>query len=284
MKLRYTSEEIERWRDKVHHRLPRLAVRTKRQALAFVNGVGYCFAFKSVNSELPCLWHAACGQRTPRFPEHSHEDPYVSFVWEMKNVLPSEGELYYGKVLRRRPTMISLEFLPYFYALTGRAGGEDDYLRDFIRGDLSPVAKSIMDTLMDSSPQVTKGLKLAVGKHTKGSRLAFDNAIAELQMKLYVVKVAEHYDPFTFEWSLVHKVFSKQVRKARRVSMEEARARILERYFQSQLIGSVRSISSLFGWEKKEIYQSLGTLMNKGTITSSVVVDGKDSRFYCLVG
>ena len=81
MKLNFTWEEIERWRDKRHRRLPRLAVITKEDALSFIDEVGFCFAFKSENSELPCLWHAACGMRDPAMPKHTHHDPAISFVW-----------------------------------------------------------------------------------------------------------------------------------------------------------------------------------------------------------
>ena len=42
MKLCYTREQVERWRDRVHRRTPRLAVATPRQALAFINEVGFC--------------------------------------------------------------------------------------------------------------------------------------------------------------------------------------------------------------------------------------------------
>ena len=83
MKKEFTWDYIEQWRDRVHRRRPTLAVATKSQALKFVNDVGFCFAFKAENSELPCMWHAACGMRKPIMPEHTHHDPYISFVWEM---------------------------------------------------------------------------------------------------------------------------------------------------------------------------------------------------------
>ena len=283
MKLLYTVEEIEKWRDKAHRRTPRLAVRTRMKALAFINDVGFCFAFKSVSSELPCLWHAACGEREPVMPRRTHHDPFISFVWEMKNVLPAERLVYYGKVLKHRPTLISLEMFPYFYALTRRTGSKDDYLRAFRRGELSPVAKAIMDALMDSSPQVTRGLKIAVGGNSARARAGFDRAMAELQMKMYVVKVAEHYDPFTFEWELVPKAFAAQVRKARQITVQDARTRILDQYFRNQLVGSVPSISRLFGWDRQLIFQTLGMLVNRGIITPDVTVDGKRSAAYCLI-
>ncbi len=283
MKVHITWNEIEAWRDRVHRRLPRLAVRTKDQALDFINDIGYCFAFKSENSELPCLWHAACGTRDPVMPQHSHHDPYLSFVWEMKDILPSEKKIYYGKLLKRRPTMISLEYLPFFYVLSDRLGTNDEYQRSFLRGALTSTARDIMEALSDSSPQVTKGLKLATGNLTRGQRAAFDKAIAELQTKMFIVKVGEQHDPFTFVWAPLHDWFPRQLKKAHTISVESARLNILDRYFRNQLVGSVDSIYRLFRWSKQSIYQALGQLVQRGTIRSDVHIEGRDHRYYCLV-
>ena len=284
MKLSYTWEEIERWRDRVYRRQPKLAVTTKQQALDFINHVGFCFAFKSENSELPCLWHAACGMRDPVMPRHTHHDPYLSFVWEMKNILPFEGKIYYGKLLKRRPTMISLEYLPYFYALSERTGLKDEYLKEFMRGKLTATARDIMEALSESSPQVTKGLKLATGNHTRGQRARFDKAISELQTTMFIVKVAEHHEPFTFEWAPMRESFPAQIKKARQISSEFARLKILEKYFQDQLVGTVDSIYRLFRWNKQVIYQTLGQLVQKGVVTSNIKIEGKDHRYYSLIG
>ncbi|MEW6511929.1 MAG: hypothetical protein AB1428_13340 [Bacteroidota bacterium] len=282
MKLSYSWEEVERWRDRVHRRNPSRAVTTKRQALAFVNDVGFCFAFKAENSELPCLWHAACGARDPVMPEHTHQDPAISFVWEMKNVLPAEGKIYYGKLLKRRPMMVSLEFLPYFYVLSRRTGLKAEYEKEFLRGRLSATARDIMDALADSSPQTTKGLKLATGNHGRSSRLHFDRAIAELQEKMFLVKVAELDDPFTFVWAPLREAFRTEILKARRISPETARERILARYFRNQLVASVPAIARLFRWERQAIFHTLGRLVRSGVVTSGIHVEGKDHRYYCL--
>ena len=282
MKQSYTLEEIEQWRDRVHRRTASRAVTTKRQALAFVNDVGFCFAFKAENSELPCLWHAACGTRNPVMPEHTHHDPGISFVWEMKNVLPAEGKIYYGKLLKRRPMMVSLEYLPYFYVLSHRTGLKSEYEREFVKGRLTATARAIMDALGDSSPQTTRGLKLATGNHGKGSRVKFDRAIAELQEKMFIVKVAELDDPFTFVWAPLREAFPAAVRRARRVTPELARARILERYFRNQLVSSAPAIARLFRWDRQSIFHTLGRLVRDGIIANSIRVEGKDHRYYCL--
>jgi len=282
MKQSYTWEQIEEWRDRVHRRDPSRAVRTKRNALAFVNDVGFCFAFKSENSELPCLWHAACGARDPVMPEHTHHDPAISFVWEMKNVLPAEGKIYYGKLLKKRPMMVSLDYLPSFYALSHRTGLKGEYEKEFIKGRLTATARAIMDALADSSPQTTKGLKLATGHHGKSARVQFDRAIAELQETMFIVKVAELDDPFTFVWAPLRSAFPTQVRLARRITPEAARARILERYFRNQLVSSVPAIARLFRWERQTIFHTLGGLVREGIITTGIKVEGKDHRYYCL--
>jgi hypothetical protein len=282
MKLSYTLEEIEVWRDRVHRRMPSRAVATKRQALSFVNEVGFCFAFKSENSELPCLWHAACGARDPVMPKHTHHDPGISFVWEMKNVLPAEGKIYYGKLLKRRPMMVSLEYLPCFYVLSHRTGLKTEYEKEFFKGRLTGTAHAVMDALADSSPQTTRGLKLATGNHGKSSRIHFDRAMAELQEKMFIVKVAELDDPFTFVWAPLRETFPDQIRRARRLNPETARARILTRYFRNQLVSSVPTITRLFRWERQSIFHTLGRLVREGIIATGIRVEGKDHRYYCL--
>lgn len=283
MKRSYTWEKIERWRDRVHRRTPGLAVATRRQALDFVNSVGFCFAFKAENSELPCLWHAACGMRDPRMPRHTHNDPAISFVWRMKDELPAERKIYYGKLLKGRPTMVSIEYLPHFYVLAGRTGAKDEVEQEHRRGNLTTSARRIMEALRDSWPQTTKGLKLATGLHGKSDRAMFDKAIAELQTKMFIVKVAEEYDPFGFVWAPFVKVFPAEVRKARRISPDQARTFILERYFANQFISTVTFVQRLFRWSRKDIYHALGQLMQEGIVRSDIMVEGKDHRYYCCV-
>lgn len=283
MKSSYTSEAVESWRDKVHRKTIRLAVKNKAQAFRFIQDVGFCFAFKAEHSESPCLWHAATGRRNPEMPKQAHRDPYMSFVWEMKNILPAEKKVYYGRLLRNRPTMVSLEFLPYFYALSRRSGSPNEHLVEFAKGTLSSAAKAIMDALCDSSPQVTKGLKLASGLHSKADRQEFDKAIAELQRKMFIVKVAEHHDPFTFEWETILRRFPKETKESREISEEQACQKILQKYFENQLVGTVSSIQGLFGWDKQVIFRTLGHLKNAGVITPDVFVNGSDGKYYGLV-
>lgn len=179
--------------------------------------------------------------------------------------------------------MISTEFFPFFYALSRRTGSKEDYLHEFRRDGLSSRGKAIMEALAESSPQVTRSLKMAVGAQSKTLCREFEKAMVELQGKFYIVKVGERHEPLTFEWNTVDKAFPKLVKQAARISPDHARRAILTKYFENQLMGSVRTIHSLFGWKKQSIYEVLGHLMKDGVITTGITVDGKDGRHYCFV-
>jgi len=277
-----TCEQLEILRDQTYHRTPTLQVRSIPEALEFVNQVGFCFAFAAKHSELPCLWHAACGEREPQYPEHTHSDPYVGLVWESKDVLPAERKIYYGKALKNRPSMISLEYFPYFYALKGRTNAPDAFLAEYLRGEISPDAKAVMEALSENSPQVTADLKFSSGFGHPKKRAAFDRAMAELQMKMHVVKIAEFYDPFTFLWELVCKRFEAEVEKARSISRGKAQEEILAKYFQSRLVSNPLSIQRLFGWERGEIDRALGELTDTGTLLPDFNIEGERGKYYAL--
>jgi hypothetical protein len=73
------------------------------------------------------------------------------------------------------------------------------------------------------------------------------------------------------------------VRRARRITPEAARLKILEQYFANEFVGTVTSIQRLFRWSKQEIFQALGGLQERGTIRTDIRIEGKDHRYYVLV-
>jgi hypothetical protein len=267
----------------VHRRKPRLALRSFIHAYEFVKDSGFCFTSKAEDSALPSLWHAVSGERAPRIPRYSQPDPYRSIARELQDLLIADGKIYFGRLLRRRPTMISMEFLPFFYVLAGRTGIKDDYVQAFVRGDLSDVAKEIMDELADGPAQVTQGLKAATGNTSKSYDTKFARAILELQVKMFILRVAEHRDPFMPGWATVDTTFPTQVKKAAKISIQEARKKILQKYFHNQLVGSVQAIYHLFRWNKQVIYQTLGHLVHEGIISGNVKVQGMGGTYYSLI-
>ena len=105
--------QIRRYR---HTVVGRHRVRTKAAALRFVNAVGFCYAFTSGPGELPALFDVLDTRSINRM---------WSWAWQWKDELASERHLFYGRIVRRKPTLISLAYVPHFFALTGNVGEPD---------------------------------------------------------------------------------------------------------------------------------------------------------------
>ena len=258
-------------------------MRTKEQAVRFVDAVGFCLTSTDDDGLLPSLWIAASGHRNS-LPHRSTQTSIPrSFISEMKRVLPAEGRVFYGHLFRRRPMMISTELFPFFYALSERTGRRDDFMNEYRRGRLSGRSKAIMEALKDSAPQMTLGLRIAVNSQSQSQKREFEKAMWELQTKLYIVKTSGQRDSSTLEWNTVDKVFPSLVKKALRIRPEQAREAILQKYFENQLVASTQTIHRIFGWKKQTIYETLGRLITNGIITNGIMVDGDDGKFYCLI-
>jgi hypothetical protein len=102
--------------------------------------VGFCYLFSDKSIEIPTLWAAIAGSRRPC------PTPTLTTIL----AAPGTGKIrfhrvgwfYYGKVLRDKPTLVSLELLPYFYALSPNYGDIEDYLERYEEGKLSVEAKN----------------------------------------------------------------------------------------------------------------------------------------------
>ena len=279
----HSVESVERWRDRVHRRLPRMAVTTRTKATNFVKEVGFCFVFQASDADLPSLYQAT--QAGFAAPGHLHRrsETRAGLTSEIGEILPGQADAYYAKLLLHRPTMVSLDYLPHFFAISGRSGEKNEYVRQSLRGKLSPMARTIMEHLNRHSPQSTASLRRLSGSAERRIKGTFDLALAELQAGMYISKTHGGRHSFSFLWAPVTELYALQVRRARRISADAARHEILERYFRNQLIGSVGSIRRLFRWEKQDVFRSLGELMRKGLITPDARIEGMPKRQYILI-
>ena len=284
MKLAYSSADVECWRDKTHRRITRLAINNERQALAFVNGVGFCLASKSDGMELPNLWDAVTsgGGLGNRKDDSTRRNSSRS-AWQIQNVLPNHNSVYYGKVFKRRPSIVSREYFTYFFALSERTGARDEYKTESVHGKVSPVAKTIMDLLMKNPPMTSKELRVALSDRSKAGVQGFEKGLDELQRKMFITRLVGSDNQFASAWAPVIKCFPAEVRKARKISVDLARYKLLEKYFHIQLISSIENIHRVFGWSRKDIFHTLGQLIHAGVVTTTVSLDGKKGKHYCLI-
>jgi winged helix DNA-binding protein len=270
----YRLEDLERLRDQRFRRLPRLRVHNERRAREFVDDVGFCLVFTNRTHQLPCLWVAVCGRRDPAFPEHSHHDPELMLTWNLKDRLPAKRLVYYGKLIFGKPSMVSLAHFPDFYAIHGPQHDEQ-YRYEYEDGLLSRAAKQIMDALIERHPQTTKELKWSSRLHVSGSRPIFDQAIAELQRRLYITMIEARYDPaFTYVWDLLEAWLPEPIVRGRQIRPDEAVYRLAKQYLSVVSYGSLAHLERVVGVPRGEVEAAVGRLREEGAIECEVPIEG----------
>jgi hypothetical protein len=275
---------IEQWRDSTQRRTTRLAVRTHRQALNFIERVGFCLLYRAGDPEISSLWHAVHGVRPGLEEAVESEDAPAAFFWELKAALPASGDAYLGKLILSRPTLLSREFIPYFFATSGRTGEKDEFLRESSRGRLSPAARKVMELFRRRSSLTTPHIRDLLIRSSHPARISVDVALTELQSRMYIARNAESHPPHAAAWTPVHILFPQEIRRSRKISPEHARSVILERHFRTQYVSTLAAIRHTFRWTRQEIYQSLGDLHRKGIIGSEQSVEGITGLAYIYLG
>ncbi|MFQ5658099.1 MAG: hypothetical protein ACE5G5_11200 [Candidatus Methylomirabilales bacterium] len=270
-----TIAALEGLRDQTLHRLPHLRVRKEKDALRFIQRVGFCFTFRTFGYSLPCLYVAVCGRRQPRWPKRTHHDPAVVLTWELKDTLPAQRLVYYGKLLKGKPTLVSLELFPAFVSLIRDGRRSGDYLVDYRDGRLSRTAMQIMDTLMETHPLETGALRRRSGLGASAHTRSFERAMAELQRRLWVVKVEEVYEPsFSYRWDLLDDWLPDQVREGEKLSRDEAVLQLVKSYLRIAIASQERIVARLLDLSVDEVERALGVLATEGLITREIPIRG----------
>jgi hypothetical protein len=123
---------------------------------------------------LPSLWEAVTGK-----PVVDRDfAPDVALVWGWKDELPGRKLVCTGKHLGGRASLVSLELLPFLYALTGRSGQPADFRDE----ELSPVERDVAEALLESGPVSSAELPSLAGHERK----RVSAAAVRLQRRLVV--------------------------------------------------------------------------------------------------
>ena len=249
--------------------VPSRRVRSPRSALDFVDAVGLCSTFYRFPEGLGCLWEAVAGRPAPRWPRHSHHDDGVGITWELKDVLPARRQVYYGKLVKRRPVLVALDLFPAFYALGRGNQRATAYRTEYESGRLSLTAKRIMDCLLRESPQYTRGLRAECFMLEPGKTREFERAMGELQQGLWIVKTEERYEPtFSYRWDLLERWLPDQVAEGRRLRRPAALERLISRYLAGAVYSTPTLIARLFGLGRAEVEDALSRLARAGRVSS----------------
>lgn len=257
-------------------------LRTQQQAIDFVNQRGFIFFWPIQGTILPSLWTAVAGER-PVADEH--DDPgHVTWGW--KDELLGKKVWYYARILRRKNTILSLECLPYFYALSPNYGDpEQDYLEQYELGLLTQEARQVYEALLREGPLDTISLRKAARLSSAESTSRFNRALDILQVEFKVLPIGIAQAGawrYAFIFDLVHREFPLLIEQARLISEQHARTHILTRYFESVGAATEQQIRSILNWRNEEINRTLQILINGGLLVDQVSVGNQPHPHHAL--
>jgi hypothetical protein len=263
---------LERRRDRHFRRAAALRVRNARQALAFVDDVGFCSTFYCFPEGLPCLWEAVAGRARPRWPRRSHHDAAIGLTWELKDTLPAARRVYYGKLLKGRPLLVALDVFPAFYALVRGRQRARDYRAEYEAGRLSQPARRLMDALVREHPQYTADLRAGTFMLGPHRTREFERAMGELQAGLWIVKTEERYEPtFSYRWDLLEAWLPAPVAAGRRLARDRALQYLIGRYTRAAVFTREGTLGRLFGRPSREVADAVRVLVARGALAEGPV-------------
>jgi len=260
--------DILRLRDQVWRRRRDLRLRSQAEARRWVRRIGFCLFWPTEGVEMPNLLQAIAGNGRPLTA--GYDDPAIGRSWNWKDEALDKRWWYYGKLVRRRATLVSLELLPDFYALSENYGDPKDYLVEYEEGRLSAEAKAVYEALLENGPLDAVRLRKESRLAATQAKARFDRALVELQgdLKVLPVGVAEAGAwRYAFIYDLVERWYPDLPAQARPISTGQARSRILQRYLENMVVAERKSISHTLGWRPKEVDRALGHLIESGDVS-----------------
>ena len=261
-------KKLNSYRAKTYRLTPFSRVSSPRAARDFINARGFIYFWPIKGIELPSLWMAVAGNRVVA---DKHDDP-GHITWRWKDNALGKKTWYYAKILRKKATMISLDIVPYFYALSENYGSpEEDYLLSYEEGRLSQAAKQVYEALLKEGALNTLDLRNAA-KLTNAKDSEFNKALELLQadFKILPVGVAEAGAwKYAFIYEIVPRHYPDLPEQARHIGEGEARTKLMELYFSS--VGAAREgdAAKLFGWPKELLTRTIHGLVEKRMLVES---------------
>lgn len=280
--MQITAERLQAYRRRTFRLGPERRLTSLQDALSFVQERGFVYFWPIKGANLPNLWAAVAGERPVA---DAHDDPgHVTWGW--KDNMLDKRQWYYGKILRGKATMIALDTVPYFYALSENYGDpEHDYLQLYEDGLLSREAKLIYEALLREGPIDTVNLRRKIHMTGKASNSPFDRGLTNLQrdFKILPVGIAEAGAwRYSFIYDLVHRHYPELPRVARTIKRSQARQKLLSLYFASLGAATVAEARKLFQWPKKDLERALAAVVEDGVVASGYQVEGQNGEFHAV--
>lgn len=279
-----SAERLDDYRKETFRLGKGMYLHSKYEALQFVNERGFIYFWPIKGVTFPSLWSAVAGNR----PVADAHDDSGHITWRWKDEMLDQRQWYYAKVLRGKATMIALDIVPTFYALSENYGDPDeDYLQLYEDGLLTREAKVIYEALLHEGPLDTVNLRRIIHMTGKASNSPFDRGLVALQkdFKILPVGIAEAGAwRYSFIYDLVHRYYPNLPQQARPIKLSDARQKLVGLYFDSVGAATVAEVRKLFQWRKRDLERTLARLAEQGKIKAGWQVAGRKGEHLVVNG
>lgn len=278
----FPQEGLNTYQNRTFRYASHLRLISKKQAIEFVNERGFIFFWPIKGFNLPSLWGAVAGDRPV---PNTHDDP-AHITWRWKDDLLGKKKWYYAKILRNRSTIISLELLPYFYAISPNYGEpEQDYLINYHDGNLSSEEKSIFEALLSEGPLDSISLRRIAGLASPENTSRFNRALSLLQRDFRILPIGVTEAgawKYAFSYDVFHRQFPHVIVKAHTISRTDALKKIMRYYFLS--VGSSRAskFTRLFNTTFQQFGPVLREFLDDRFIVFPTTIENQQGEWFTI--
>ena len=249
-----SQNKIESYRNQRWCYTPSLKLKNEKDALRFIDEVGFCLLFSCKEIPLPKLSGAALSRNWD--------------WWSWKESLQAQKQWYNSRVVRHKATLLSMEMLPCFLALYYASGGCEVYEEAFYYQQLTRPAYDIADYLYQHGPTSVDDLRLHLaGKGKTGTR-KFHTALQELQSKFMIAVsgVVERSWGVRVIDLFSHWVPPKVLAKAQEMTPTDARQQIIMQFIATSGYITQAEINRCFRWDNETTQLMIETLLDNQKI------------------
>lgn len=257
-------------------------VTTIDQAVEFVNERGYIFFWPLKGLPFPSLWAAVAGNRP--VPDE-HDDP-GHITWGWKDSLLGTKRWYYSKLIKHRNTILSMQLLPNFYALSPNYGDyETDYLVQYSQGSLSSEAKAVYESLLFQGPLDTISIRKAANLSSAASNARYTRAIDKLQSDFMVMPVGISHAGawnYAYTYDITARHLPELIDQTRFIDDEQAKRAIILMYVKTMGYCDLASVRKIFRWDEKTITKSINRLELEKVIIKTLINPGDKNESWVI--
>ena len=239
---------------------------SESEAIQFVNDRKFIFFWPISGIPFPSLWTATAGNRPV---PNNHDDP-GHITWRWKDALLDKKVWYYAKILRNKSTIVSLELVDHFIALSNTASqgmGEFEYL--FRIGKRSRLELEIFSQLTQFGPLDAISIKQRASRTLSFSPGEYDRAMLCLQRQFNILPTGISENGrwhFAYLYDTIDHYYPQKLNVADQITKDVAREKILTAVIQSNGVSTITEMKKLLDWELVDIQHTLDALQSNGKI------------------